>query len=89
MDALAEMQLAHQLIRNNAAYHAKHARAMEQRLKVNNRVDCKDTLRRLAFKNWQMYQANVRASLIVKNGLERAEMHEKKTQVVNTLRAMA
>ena len=88
MDALKEMQMAHQLIRGLAAYHARHARASEQRLKVNNRIDCKDTLRRNAFRNWQMYQAHVRASIIVKNGLERAEMQEKKSQVVNTLRAM-
>ena len=88
MDALTEMQMAHQLIRDRAAYHARHAREMEQRLKVNNRIDCKDTLQRCAYKNWMMYQASVRASIIVKNGLERAEMHENKSQVVNTLRAM-
>ena len=88
MDALTEMQMAHQLIRDRAAYYARHAREMEQRLKVNNRIDCKDTLQRCADKNWMMYQASVRASIIVKNGVERAEMHENKSQAVNTLRAM-
>ena len=88
MDALTEMQLAYQLIRDRAAYHARYARQMEQRLKVNNRIDCKDTLKRNAFSSWQKYQASVRASIIVKNGLERAEMHENKTQVVSKLRAM-
>ena len=88
MDALTEMQLAHQLIRDCAAYHARYAREMEQRLKINNRIDCKDTLARCAFKNWQMYQASVRASIIVKNGLERAEMHERKANAVETLRAI-
>lgn len=89
MDALTEMQMAHQLIRDRAAYHARYAREMEQRLKRNSRLDCRETLARCAFKNWQKYQASVRASIIVKNGLERAEMQEKKSQVVNTLRAMA
>jgi hypothetical protein len=88
MNAIEEMRLAYQTLRDSAAYHARHARQSEQRLAVNNRIDCKDTLKRNAFKNWAIYRANVRASIIVKNGLERAEMHEKKTQAVNTLRAM-
>lgn len=88
MNPIEEMRLAYQTLRNDAAYHARHARQNEQRLKVNNRIDCKDTLKRMVFQHWVSYRANVRSSLIVKNGLERAEMHEKKIQVANTLRAM-
>ena len=89
MNALTEMRMAHQLIRDSAAYHARYARQMEQRMKANNRIDCKDSLKRLAFANWQKYQANVGASIIIKNGLERAEMQERKANAVETLRAMS
>jgi hypothetical protein len=89
VNAIEEMRLAYQTLRDSAAYHARHARQSEQRLAVNNRIDCKDTLKRNAFASWQKYQANVRASIIVKNGLERAEMQERKANAVETLRAMS
>lgn len=88
MDALAEMQETRQKLRNKAAYYARLARLHEQKANGAEHQNWYQLYRTEASNHYAQYRAFRWASTSLFHAIRRAEMHENKTQVVNTLRAM-
>ncbi len=89
MDALTEMQETRQKFRDKAAYYARLARLHEQKANGAEHQNWYQLYRTEASNHYAQYRAFRWASTSLLHAIKRAEMHEKKTQVVNTLRAMA
>lgn len=89
MDALAEMRETRQKFRDKAAYYARLARLHEQKANGAEHQNWYQLYRTEASNHYAQYRAFRWAATSLFHALQRAEMHEKKTQVVNKLRAMA
>ena len=89
MNALAEMQETRQKFRDKAAYYARLARLHEQKANGAEHQNWYQLYRTEASNHYAQYRAFRWAATSLFHAIRRAEMHEKKSQVVNTLRAMA
>ena len=88
MDALMEMQETRQKLRDKAASHARTARRHEANANRAEAEHFQLLYRSEALSHFAQYRAFRWASTSLHHALQRAEMHEKKSQAVNTLRAM-
>ena len=88
MDALTEMQETRQKLRDKAAFHARTGRRHEVNANKAKQQHFQLLYRSEAVGHFAQYRAFRWASTSLFHAIRRAEMHENKTQVVNTLRAM-
>ena len=88
MDALAEMQETHQKLRDKAAFHARTARRHEVNTNKAKQQHFQLLYRSESIGHFAQYRAFRWASTSLFHAMRRAEMYEKKSQAVNTLRAM-
>ena len=88
MDALAEMQETRQKLRDKAAYYARLARNHEQKANGAEHQNWYQLYRTEASNHYAQYRAFRWAATSLFHAIRRAEMQEKQSQVVNTLRAM-
>ena len=88
MNALTEMREMRQKFRDKAAYYARLARLHEQKANGAEHQNWYQLYRTEASNHYAQYRAFRWASTSLFHAIRRAEMHESKTQVVNTLRAM-
>jgi hypothetical protein len=89
MNAIQEMRETRQKLRDKAAFHARTGRRHETNANNAEAEHFKLLYRSEAVSHFAQYRAFRWASSSVFHAMRRAEMHEKKSQVVNTLRAMA
>jgi hypothetical protein len=88
MNAIQEMRETRQKLRDKAAHHARLARQHEQKANGAEHQNWYQLYRTEASNHYAQYRAFRWASSSVFHAMRRAEMHEKKSQAVNTLRAM-
>ena len=88
MDALAEMQETRQKLRDKAAQHARLARKHERNANGAKHQHWHQLYTTESSNHYAQYRAFRWASTSLFHAIRRAKMHEKKSQVVNTLRAM-
>jgi hypothetical protein len=89
MDALTEMRETRQKLRDKAAFHARTGRRHETNANNAEAEHFRLLYRSEAVSHFAQYRAFRWASSSVFHAMRRAEMHEKKSQAVNTLRSMA
>jgi hypothetical protein len=88
MNAIEEMRETRQKLRDKAAFHARTGRRHETNANKAEAEHFKLLYRSEAVSHFAQYRAFRWASTSLFHAMRRAEMHEKKSQVVNTLRAM-
>lgn len=88
MDALTEMRETRQKLRDKAAFHARAGRRHEVNANKAKQQHFQLLYRSESVGHFAQYRAFRWASTSLFHAIRRAEMHEKKAQVVNTLRAM-
>lgn len=88
MDALAEMQETRQKFRDKAAYYARLARQHEQKANGAEHQNWYQLYRTEASNHYAQYRAFRWAATSLFNAMRRAEMHERKANAVETLRAI-
>ena len=88
MDALTEMQETHQRLRDKAAFHARTARRHEVNANKAEAEHFRLLYRSESVSHFAQYRAFRWASTSLFHAMQRAEIYEKKSQTVNTLRAM-
>ncbi len=88
MNAIEEMRNTRQKLRDKAAEHARTARRHETNANKAKQQHFQLMYRSEAVSHFAQYRAFRWASSSLYHALQRAEMHEKKSEVVNTLRAM-
>lgn len=88
MKAIEEMREIHQKLRDMAAFHARTARRHEFNANNAKQQHFQVLYRSEAVGHFAQYRAFRWASSSLFHAMKRAEMHEKKNQAVNTLRAM-
>ena len=88
MNAIEEMRETRQKFRDKAAYYARLARLHEQKANGAEHQNWYQLYRTEASNHYAQYRAFRWAATSLFHAMRRAEMHEKKTHAVNTLRAM-
>ena len=88
MNAIEEMRETRQKLRDKAAFHARLARQHQTNANKAKQQHFQLLYRSEAVGHHAQYRAFSWASSALFHAIRRAEMHEKKSQVVNTLRAM-
>ena len=88
MNAIEEMRETRQKLRKQAASHARLARLHERKANGAEHQSWYQLYRTEASVHHGQYRAFRWASTSLFHAIKRAEMHEKKTQAVNTLKAM-
>lgn len=88
MNAMEEMRVTRQKFRDKAAYYAWLARKHERLANGAEHRNWYQLYRTEASNHYAQYRAFKWASHSLFHAMQRAEMHEKKAQVVNTLRAI-